>query len=29
MNFSGCVRLVELTRNVDADAASIGVLSTG
>jgi hypothetical protein len=29
MNFSGCARLVELARNVDADPASIGVLSTG
>jgi hypothetical protein len=29
MNFSGCARLVELARNVDADPASSGVLSTG
>lgn len=29
MNCSGCARLVELARNVDADPASIGVLSTG
>jgi hypothetical protein len=27
--FSGCARLVELASNVDADSASIGVLSTG
>jgi hypothetical protein len=29
MNFSDCARLVDLARNVDADPASIGVLSTG
>jgi hypothetical protein len=29
MNFSGCARLVELARSVDADPASIGVLPAG